>query len=534
MRTLRPLVLLVFIAVLATPAATASPASGTLQVGGPLDLPQPSAMTAAELSLLWKSPWEAIVIEADAVEVIQWGTTELVVQGPLGPGSSASADTVDENARHDDARVTIAPLGDAPLLGIKNVGLATLDLAPAQVQPVRSARLVESAPADLVCDQRGCLRAIDQYAIQTAGVNGELTGTLRAILRGATASVESATGAATYESGETSRDESAATKRHDDLWVELRFTNARLLLADVTPALLVADVPSFNAPLVSAQNATGALDVGARTYRASEEALDARGTLRLVTLPFESSGFDPREEVAYADAFSASISGDVAQINLQAIPIYEETPAQTAGALAILAAIAASAAYFWPLVQFHATAALLPFYTRLSKPDILENEVRNHIFEIIRQNPGISARAIHRHSDQSWGTVVYHLRQLERHHVVVSRALGRTRNYYENHGKYRGMEAQLACLQSDRARALANLIVRSPGLTQELLVEQSGFPQPTTSYYVRKLKRAGLVDEAREGRYVRYLPKGDVARFIELAESAPQVPPPTAPPPANA
>jgi predicted transcriptional regulator len=102
----------------------------------------------------------------------------------------------------------------------------------------------------------------------------------------------------------------------------------------------------------------------------------------------------------------------------------------------------------------------------------------------------------------------------------VSRALGRTRNYYENHGKYKGMEAQLACLQSDRARVLARAIVTQPGITQEQLAVAVSFPQPTTSYYVRKLKQAGLIEEQREGRYVRYVPVTDLPRFIQLSESS--------------
>jgi predicted transcriptional regulator len=103
----------------------------------------------------------------------------------------------------------------------------------------------------------------------------------------------------------------------------------------------------------------------------------------------------------------------------------------------------------------------------------------------------------------------------------VSRSVGRTRNYYENHGKYRGMEVQLACLQSPRARALAHAIVARPGITQEQLAEGSGFPQPTTSYYVRKLKQAGLVEELREGRFARYTAHAELPRFLAISDHAP-------------
>jgi predicted transcriptional regulator len=266
--------------------------------------------------------------------------------------------------------------------------------------------------------------------------------------------------------------------------------------------------------------ATGNLRVGGRSYNAQGEAIEAAGALRLTLASLTRPTSLPDDDrVVYADGFHADVAGDVATINLHEAPVLSQAPAEAAGLAALGVAAAAAIAYYWPLLAFHAAALAAPLYTRLRQPEILDNGVRNRIYDIICANPGISARAVHRESAQSWGTVVYHLRQLERHHLVVSRTLGRTRNYYENHGKYRGMEVQLACLQAPRALALARVVLEHPGVTQEELVAASGFPQPTTSYYVRKLRKAGLVDEAREGRYVRYVPAADLARFVETAES---------------
>ncbi len=226
---------------------------------------------------------------------------------------------------------------------------------------------------------------------------------------------------------------------------------------------------------------------------------------------------DPPQTI-YAPAMTARLGGSVTATSETSIPIAQPilaTSSATAtlvGSLTLLGALA----YFWPLLKFHATVLLIPLYTRLREPEILDNEVRESIYAIITRNPGLSARAIHRESDHSWGTVVYHLRQLERHHLVTSRRLGRSRNFYENHGKYKGMEVELAALRSDKSALLARVIASDPGITQEGLTARAGLPQSTVSYYVRKLKEAELIEERRVGKYAAYYPARDIEGLLTL------------------
>jgi DNA-binding transcriptional ArsR family regulator len=318
----------------------------------------------------------------------------------------------------------------------------------------------------------------------------------------------------------TSKSGTAPLEQTEESWAIVRVKAAQGMVVTTGPARWYAPAPTLQTTATQADETTGDVTVGLSSYRATAEPFELVGDITLTFDRVEEGKWIGAGQTSYAHAFTAHVQGDVTRINLHAKPVYEQAPAAGAG-LAVLIAVGAALAYYWPLVSFHATSAALPLYTRLKQPQILANEVRNSIYEIIRSSPGISAREVHRQSDQSWGTVVYHLRQLERHDLVVSRSVGRTRNYYENHGKYRGMEIQLACLQSPRARALARLVLVTPGIAQEDLAMRSQFPQPTTSYYIRKLKVAGLVEERREGRYARYHPMPDLARFLELADAHP-------------
>ncbi len=255
-----------------------------------------------------------------------------------------------------------------------------------------------------------------------------------------------------------------------------------------------------------------------------EDAFDLAGSLQLRAVLRGGASFDAMSAVR-DDAgpvpykgFDLSISGDIVSTGETRIAIAAPVTVATSipAALIGLAALAGAIAYAWPLLKFHLTVLVIPLYTRLKEPELLDNEVRNVIYGIIKVNPGMSARAIHRESDHSWGTVVYHLRQLERHSLVKSRRVGRSRNFYENHGKYVGMEVELAALRSPKSAALAAAITQEPGITQEGLTERAGLPQSTVSYYVKKLKDAELIIEKRQGKYAAYYPVEDLERLLSL------------------
>ncbi|MHB8585528.1 MAG: winged helix-turn-helix transcriptional regulator [Thermoplasmatota archaeon] len=194
------------------------------------------------------------------------------------------------------------------------------------------------------------------------------------------------------------------------------------------------------------------------------------------------------------------------------LPFTNVTPVEVAG-LFSAGLVTAAAVYFWPFLRY----GFIGLYARIQPPDILNNELRNGIYALIVQNPGISARELQRQSNASWGTVVYHLRQLEHHHLVRSQGVGRLRAFYEAGPRLAGLETGLALLWNERLKQVAGEIVRHPGATQETLVAATGIPQRTVSHYLQKLDGAGLLEERRDGRRASYHPGPSLVRVMSEA-----------------
>ncbi|HVM46152.1 MAG TPA: winged helix-turn-helix transcriptional regulator [Candidatus Thermoplasmatota archaeon] len=517
MGPLRLAVALAAALVLASPGALAAVASGELTAGA-VALDAASRADTAGLDVLRVGDGvPEVALELRDVVVQRFGHARVVVGGPAS--ASHTLQSIDERAEFASATLTLASGEGEQLVALRAAGPAVATLGASHLRGVGGALLAAAAGSD----GTSCAgAAIPDYCLDVFGVY-ELAGDARVelaggevilLLFGPTARLASGGATRDFASGPRSAEEAGPAARAESAWVVVRAREAAGVV-DAGDARLFSPAPTIRTTGATFADAEGVVRMGARSYRASADDVTAHGQLVLAPGPVARAGDHGIDgETVYASSFTTRISGDVTSIDLNAAPVFLDTPAQKAGFFGLLALLAAGVVYAWQHIAFLAAA----LYTRLNKPDILDNDVRNRIYDIIRENPGISAREVHRRSEQSWGTVVYHLRQLERHHLVVSRALGRTRNYYENHGKYRGMEVQLACLQSDRALALARAIAATPGITQEALAQASGFPQPTTSYYVRKLKQAGLVEEQREGRYVRYVPHADLPRFIAISE----------------
>jgi predicted transcriptional regulator len=192
------------------------------------------------------------------------------------------------------------------------------------------------------------------------------------------------------------------------------------------------------------------------------------------------------------------------------------TPLEVAGIVGL--GVLALAAIFIANGVRHAAAAAA--YARIQPPEILDNDLRNRIYQIVVNRPGMSAREVQRQSGASWGTVVYHLRQLEHHRLLRSQGVGRARAFYEAGPRLAGLETGLALLWNERLATVAREVLRTPGTTQEALVASTSIPQRTVSHYLQKLEAAGLVRETRDGRRASYFPEETLARALDEGRSA--------------
>jgi len=245
-----------------------------------------------------------------------------------------------------------------------------------------------------------------------------------------------------------------------------------------------------------------------RVQRTSAKAtflLDGAVTLVPYRVSAGSTGIASGEPVSADPTLAATVRGDIRDLSAGAAQVRDPRVAAGAAAGGVI------------LLSFLGWA----LYTRLAKPVLLDNDVRAEIYRIVCASPGIGAREVHRQSGRSWGTVVYHLRQLEKHSLIKSKRFGRLRNFYENHGKWGGQEAMLAVLKGRKTIQIARAIAANPGLHQELLVNATGLPQSTVSYRVKRLREAGLVEERREARFSSYFPTPDLERLLVVRSAMP-------------
>lgn len=135
---------------------------------------------------------------------------------------------------------------------------------------------------------------------------------------------------------------------------------------------------------------------------------------------------------------------------------------------------------------------------------LLELETRRRIYEHVRRVPGLHLRALQRATGLPLGTVEYHLHQMERAGLVVTREEGRYKAYFPNDQLDRRDRDVLYYLRQDMPRRIALEIANRPGLTFRELAERLPIGESTLSFHLKKLRAAGLVDEQRQGREKAY------------------------------
>lgn len=145
-------------------------------------------------------------------------------------------------------------------------------------------------------------------------------------------------------------------------------------------------------------------------------------------------------------------------------------------------------------------AGLLPLYTRLSKPKLLDHAARDLLHRLICAEPGIHYSALQERTGLNTGALVHHLRTLERHRLVVSRREGALRRFYPV-GAGPLPPVKVETTTPMQARVLA-LLDEGP-LTQREIAERLGLTQQGANHHVKTLERKGLLAMEHEGGVTR-------------------------------
>jgi DNA-binding transcriptional ArsR family regulator len=298
--------------------------------------------------------------------------------------------------------------------------------------------------------------------------------------------------------------------------------DARVLLVQADDA--VADV--------AAEGMTAVL-------RLPEASLGA-GAGAVAAIAGQSLGAGHEARVASeADALTLDTAGAVASALFGADPAATAPPgpaaqrssvalirgdAIAAGALlgSLVALAAAGAAALATSGKYGLFALLGPLYARLQHDEVLDNRTRVALYRFVVDHPGVNVSDLVKEFGLGWGATVYHLRVLEKNHLVVQSRQGRQVCYFQNGGTFSvAQRAGLSALRNANAALVARVVLAQPGVQQREICRSTGLAQPTVSWHLQRLEESGLVQADGSARK-RYLP---LPALQELAQRGMLAPP---------
>lgn len=140
----------------------------------------------------------------------------------------------------------------------------------------------------------------------------------------------------------------------------------------------------------------------------------------------------------------------------------------------------------------------------LSANQLLELGNRRRIYDFLRDVPGIHLRGLQRSLDMPIGTLEYHLYQMERQGLLVTRSDGRFKAYFTNDGLDRRDRDYLYYLRQEMPRRISLEVADAPGITFRVLASHLPISPSTLSFHLKKLLRAEILAEALQGREKTY------------------------------
>lgn len=161
----------------------------------------------------------------------------------------------------------------------------------------------------------------------------------------------------------------------------------------------------------------------------------------------------------------------------------------------------------------------------MSVDQVLANENRRKIYEIIEKNPGIHLREIERRLKIPLSTIDYHLNYLVKRKTIVrepsqNRAGRLTRYYTQPFDK--NDKRILAALRQHKLREIVFLILQQKTANFKALNDQLNLPRSSLSFYLNYLVKHDIIDCDRVGYENLYTVKDEnrVAKILATYRSS--------------
>lgn len=135
---------------------------------------------------------------------------------------------------------------------------------------------------------------------------------------------------------------------------------------------------------------------------------------------------------------------------------------------------------------------------------LLELESRRRIYDYVKRVPGIHLRALQRDLNMPLGTLEYHLYQMEREGLLVTREDGRFKGYFPHDELDRRDRDYLYYLRQEMPRRIAMEVANQPGIRFQELGARLPISPSTLSFHLKKLLRSEILREIPLGKEKAY------------------------------
>lgn len=160
---------------------------------------------------------------------------------------------------------------------------------------------------------------------------------------------------------------------------------------------------------------------------------------------------------------------------------------------------------FYPVIWIIGHIVYPPVIRRLKEEDILENEIRLGILDLLTDRGVAHFREIQRMVETSFSVLKWHLQVLEDFGYVRHTKVGRYTVYYRTQDSLivRSKEAAFL-LKNENVRKIMNSIIRNQNVHQAELARLVTLHHDTIQYHVEKLIKVGLLCALSDGKFTRY------------------------------
>ena len=176
----------------------------------------------------------------------------------------------------------------------------------------------------------------------------------------------------------------------------------------------------------------------------------------------------------------------------------QELVAAAVGGMSLLAMVAAVIMVGGENIKYRLFGSVLvgPLYTRLRKEDTLRHTVRAKVYDHIITHPGDSYASILDALELKNGTLVHHLRTLERERYVKSKKDGKFRRFYPWGVKVGERDPNhLTEIQTN----ILDIITTDPGVSQANIAAHLRKSRQSINYQIKVMADAGLINVIRHG-----------------------------------